>query len=130
PVLDQRDQLTAERDSLRIEQSVNRRDLQTAHTRLETTTGTLHALTTWHDWAAGHQIPEVKVVEAAIGLHRRGGDHASLAAPLLDWCKQRSLIPYEPPQPRQPQIERPSRGIEIDFLSSTQLGIMRRAETC
>jgi hypothetical protein len=67
-----------------------------------------------HDWAAGHHIPDTKIVEAAIGLQHRGGDHARLAAPLLDWCEQRNLITFEPPQP-QPEIQRRSRGIEIGF---------------
>jgi chromosome segregation ATPase len=114
PVLDQRDQLTAKRDGLQIEQAANQRDLHAAHTRLETTTDTLHALTTWHDWAAGHHITNTKIVDAAIALHHRGGHHAHLAAPLLDWCEQRNLITFEPPQP-QPEIQRRSRGIEIDF---------------
>ena len=114
PVLDQRDQLTAGRDGLRIDHAAKQRDLHTAHTRLETTTDALHALTTWHDWATGHHIPDTKIVDAAIALQHRGGHHARLAAPALDWCEQRNLITFEPPQP-QPEIQRRSRGIEIGF---------------
>ena len=114
PVLDQRDQLTAGRDSLRIDHAAKQRDLHTAHTRLETTTDALHTLTTWHDWATGHHIPDTKIVDAAIALQHRGGHHARLAAPALDWCEQRNLITFEPPQP-QPEIQRRSRGIEIGF---------------
>jgi len=116
PILDQRDQLTSQRENLRAEQTSNRRAIQTAAAWLENATDSLHALTTWHHWANGHKIPDAKVAEAAIQLHNRGGDHARLAAPLLGWCEQRNLITYEQPQPeRRRTVEPQARGIEIDF---------------
>jgi hypothetical protein len=123
PLLDQRNQLRHERDSLRREQ---RRDHQFSRSlgryrdRLGTARQQLDALDIWHQWASGKSLSPTALINAARQLQHTGGHHAHLAQPLATWIEQHDLAPQRPtPIQRhvQPQLQhRPEPpGLDIGF---------------
>ena len=109
PLLDQRHELRTEHTHLRRDAKAQQQftqELDRFDGRLAAAEMTIGALDVWQAWAAGHKITPERLIDAGTLLSHRRGNHAALAAPLLDWLQQQGI--WQP----QPTIEPPHRAIE------------------
>jgi conjugative relaxase-like TrwC/TraI family protein len=122
PLLDQRDQLRAERHRLQQHLKINRqltRTLNHYDNELHNAQRHLDALDTWQAWANGHTPPPAELINAAHHLHHTSPHHQLLAEPLATWIHEHDLTPRRPAPTTQPALQHHPRpeppGLDIGF---------------